>query len=114
VVVGGNLVGYLGYILAEMIKKIWEVLQKIDDPELGVSLVGLGLIYGVKEKEGRVKIRMSLTSMGCPLFDSIEGEIKRKVKKVSGVKEVVVELVWDPPWHKDMMSEEIKAELGVD
>ena len=68
----------------------------------------------VEEKNGKVKIEMSLTSMGCPLFGSIESEIKRKVKKVSGVKDVKVELVWDPPWHKDMMNEEVKAELGVD
>jgi len=95
-------------------KKIWRVLEKIDDPELGVSLVGLGLIYEVEEESGKVKVRMSLTSMGCPLFEMIEGEIKEKVGKIDGVKKVEVDLVWDPPWHKDMMSEEVKAELGVD
>ncbi len=94
--------------------KIWKVLEKIDDPELGVSLVGLGLVYEVKEKAGKVKVKMSLTSMGCPLFDVIEGEIKEKVVKIKGIKKVEVELVWDPPWHQGMMSEEVKAELGVE
>lgn len=135
-VVGRGPTSNLGYILAEMTTpkavrlghtksktfrrvngqadKVWNVLKRINDPELGVSLVGLGLVYKVEEKNGKVKIEMSLTSMGCPLFDTIESEIKRKVKKVSGVKDVKVELVWDPPWHKDMMNEEVKAELGVD
>lgn len=113
-VVGRGPTSNLGYILAEMTDKVWNVLKRIIDPELGVSLVGLGLVYKVEEKNGKVKIEMSLTSMGCPLFGSIESEIKRKVKKVSGVKDVKVELVWDPPWHKDMMNEEVKAELGVD
>jgi metal-sulfur cluster biosynthetic enzyme len=97
-----------------MEKKIWSVLDKIDDPELGVGLVGLGLIYEVKVKKEEVSIKMSLTSMGCPLFDVIESEIKEKVKKIKGVSKVSVELVWDPPWHQDMMSEEVKAELGID
>lgn len=95
-------------------KEVWRVLEGIDDPELGVSLVGLGLIYGVKIGKGKVKVKMSLTSMGCPLFGVMEGEIKEEVKKIKGVGEVEVELVWDPPWHKGMMSEEVKAELGVD
>lgn len=101
-------------MMKQVEKKIWRVLEKIDDPELGVSLVGLGLIYEVEEESGKVKVRMSLTSMGCPLFEMIEGEIKEKVGKIDGVKKVEVDLVWDPPWHKDMMSEEVKAELGVD
>lgn len=114
-VVGGNLAGYLGYILTEMKlnRRIWEVLEKIDDPELGVSLVGLGLVYEVKESDGKAKIKMSLTSMGCPLFNVIEKEIKERVGKVEGVNKVDVELVWDPPWHQDMISEEVKAELGI-
>jgi metal-sulfur cluster biosynthetic enzyme len=114
VVVGGYIAFYLGYIFREMTDKIWSVLKKIDDPELGVSLVGLGLIYDVKEKNGQVKIKMSLTSMGCPLFDYIENEIKEKVGKIKGVKKVEVGLVWDPPWNQGLMSEEVKAELGVD
>ena len=97
-----------------MEKNIWGVLEKINDPELGVSLVGLGLIYKVEEVKGVARIKMSLTSMGCPLFDTMENEIKKKVGKIKGVKKVKVVLVWDPPWNKDMMSEEVKAELGVD
>jgi metal-sulfur cluster biosynthetic enzyme len=97
-----------------MEKKIWKVLEKIDDPELGVSLAGLGLVYEVKIVKKKVKIKMSLTSMGCPLFDVIEAEIKEKVGKINGVSKVEVELVWDPPWHQGMMNEDVKAELGVE
>jgi len=118
VVVGRDVASYMGNIftkkLDKMEKKIWAILEKIDDPELGVSLAGLGLVYKVKEKAGKVGIKMSLTSMGCPLFDVIEGEIKEKVGKLKGVKKVEVELVWDPPWHQGMMNEEVKAELGIE
>lgn len=96
-----------------MTGRIWKALEKVVDPELGVDLAGLGLIYGIKEKEGEVRIRMSLTSMGCPLFEVMEEKIKKEVKKVKGVKKVEVELVWDPPWHPGLMSEKVKAELGV-
>lgn len=97
-----------------MEEKIWSVLDKIDDPELNVSLVGLGLIYKVSVGKGVATVKMSLTSMGCPLFDTIEGDIRKKVKKIDGVDKVRVELVWDPPWHSGLMSQEVKAELGVD
>ena len=123
--IGGNAVGDLGYIPTEMtvlkakdlnrqVDKVWGVLEKINDPELRVSLVGLGLIYKVGEEKGQIKIKMSLTSMGCPLFDVMESEIKEKVGKIDGVRGVKVELVWDPPWHSGLMSEVVKAELGVD
>jgi metal-sulfur cluster biosynthetic enzyme len=125
VAIGGNAVGDLGYIPTEMtvlkakdlnrqVDKVWGVLEKINDPELRVSLVGLGLIYKVGEEKGQIKIKMSLTSMGCPLFDVMESEIKEKVGKIDGVRGVKVELVWDPPWHSGLMSEVVKAELGVD
>lgn len=100
--------------MTELENKVWQKLEKINDPELGVGLVGLGLIYKVKENDGKVRVEMTLTSVGCPLYDVIESEIKSKLKKITGVKETVVKLVWDPPWHQGMMNEEVKAELGID
>jgi metal-sulfur cluster biosynthetic enzyme len=126
VVVGGSVVGYLGYIHSKMSggrkdkkmtaleRLVWDALKEVNDPELGVSIVGLGLVYAVKIKEQVVEVKMSLTSMGCPLFETIEKEMIAKTERVKGVKKVKVKLVWDPPWHKGMMDEEVKAELGIE
>lgn len=98
------------------IKKIdiEKILQTIPDPEIGVSLWDLGLIYeiGIDKKEGVVRILMTLTTIGCPLFDLIAGPIREEVGKLKGVKKVDVELTFDPPWSMDRMSEEAKAQLG--
>ena len=99
-----------------MIKKtdVENILQTIPDPEIGVSIVDLGLVYGVDvdEASGKVEIRMTLTSLGCPLFDEIERPIRDKVGKLDGVKEVDVQLTFDPPWSMERMSEEAKMQLG--
>lgn len=92
--------------------KVWERLKKINDPELGVSLVGLGLIYDVRAEDGEVEIDMTLTRVGCPMADQIVKEIKEETMKIGGVKSVLVEIVWDPPWSVEMMSEEVRSELG--
>ena len=89
------------------------VLKTIPDPEIGVSLVDLGLIYEVNvDDSGNVSILMTLTSIGCPLFEQIEGPIKEQVSKLPGVKVVDVQLTFEPPWSMDRMSEEAKAQLG--
>ena len=92
-----------------ILKKLEEVL----DPEIKISVVDLGLIYEIlEEKEGVVKIKMTLTAIGCPLFSLIEDEIKKKVLEVEGVKEVKVQLTFDPPWTPERLSEKAKAKLG--
>ena len=94
-------------------KAIMTVLSVIPDPELGVSLVDLGLIYDVTvHKDGVVDILMTLTTMGCPLFGMIEGEIAKAVGAVPGVTNVNIELTFEPPWSADRMSESAKIELG--
>jgi len=94
-------------------KAIMTVLFGIPDPELGVSLVDLGLIYDVTvHKDGVVDILMTLTTMGCPLFGMIEGEIAKAVGAVPGVTNVNIELTFEPPWSADRMSESAKIELG--
>ena len=90
-----------------------EALKSCYDPEIPVDIYELGLIYGVDvDERGRVGIRMTLTSPACPVAGSLPGEVEQKVRSVPGVTEVAVELVWDPPWDREMMSEAAKLQLG--
>lgn len=94
-------------------KEIERILKNIPDPEIGVSLWDLGLIYDVTvRKDGHVRIFMTLTTIGCPLFSLIAGPIKEEVRKLPGVKQVDVELTFEPPWSVERMSEEAKKQLG--
>jgi metal-sulfur cluster biosynthetic enzyme len=94
-------------------KFLLEKLKNVPDPELGISIVDLGLVYDVKiDKKGRAEVIMTLTTMGCPLFELISEPIKQELKKIKGVKEVIVELTFDPPWNPDKMSKEAKVKLG--
>jgi len=95
-------------------KDIEKILKDIPDPEIGVSIWDLGLIYevSVDEKKGYVRILMTLTSLGCPLFEQIETPIRQKVGKLKGVKKIDVDLTFEPPWSMDRMSEEGKAHMG--
>lgn len=93
--------------------KIVEILKTIFDPEIPVDIYELGLIYEVRiSKEGVVEIDMTLTSPNCPVAESLPKDVKKKVESVEGVSEAHVNIVFDPPWDKDMMSEEAKLELG--
>lgn len=94
-------------------EKIWESLKGVIDPELGVSIVDIGLVYDVRYEDGEAEVEMTLTSPGCPLAPVIDSEVKKALAKVKEVKRVSLELVWDPPWTEEMMSEEIKAEFGL-
>jgi metal-sulfur cluster biosynthetic enzyme len=96
--------------------QVEKVLKKIPDPEIGVSIWDLGLIYDitVEGTTGRVRILMTLTTIGCPLFDLIANPVREAVGKLPGVKAVDVELTFDPPWSTEKMSEEAKAQLGFE
>lgn len=90
------------------------VLHTCFDPEIPVDIYELGLIYGIDvQPSGEVTIRMTLTSPGCPVAGSLPGEVQQKVQSVAGVTDVNVELVWDPPWCMDKMSEAAKLQLGM-
>lgn len=94
-------------------KTLLNQLYNVPDPELGISIVDLGLVYGVKaDKKGRVIVIMTLTTMGCPLFELISEPVKTTLLKIKGVKEVEVELTFDPPWSVDKMSRRAKVKLG--
>ena len=90
-------------------------LEEVIDPELNISIVDLGLVYQIKlKKGGKVYIQMTLTSLGCPLYETIENDIENALKKI-GVsrKNVEIDLTFDPPWSMDTMSERAKAMLGI-
>ena len=91
-----------------------KVLSEIPDPEIGVSLADLGLIYDIEidDHKGKVEILMTLTSIGCPLFEQVAAPIRKEVGKIKGVKEVKVVLTFEPPWKPDRMSAEAKVQLG--
>ncbi|TCS92588.1 FeS assembly SUF system protein [Hazenella coriacea] len=99
----------------EIIKEqIMEQLEEVNDPELNIDVVNLGLIYDVDlDDEGNVDITMTLTAMGCPLAGMINGLVEDAVRKVEGVNQVHVNIVWDPPWDKSRMSRYAKIALGI-
>lgn len=92
--------------------QVLERLRTVVDPEIGINVVDLGLVYGVEIDNGRVHIRMTMTTAGCPLHEVLLNWAERAVAELPDVKSVKVELVWDPPWNPSMMSEEAKKQLG--
>lgn len=95
-------------------EKIVRVLKTIYDPEIPVDIYELGLIYDVfVNDEYEVKILMTLTSPNCPVAESLPMEVEEKVKSIDELKDVEVEITFDPPWTQDLMSEEAKLELGM-
>ena len=93
--------------------QIIKALQDVIDPELGIDLVNLGLIYGVDmTAEWVVTVRMTLTTMGCPITDVLQQMIDSALRKVEGVKKVQIEVVWEPAWTPDRMSRFAKIALG--
>jgi probable FeS assembly SUF system protein SufT len=93
--------------------QVWQALDSIFDPEIPISLVELGLIYDVIIEADKVRINMTLTAPGCGMGPVLVGDVEYRVAKVPHVSKVEVNLVFDPPWHKDMMSEEAQLEAGL-
>ena len=94
-------------------EKIIAEIKKVYDPEIPVDIYELGLIYDVFLNESNdVKVLMTLTTPNCPVADSLPEEVKNKIKEIPQVNEVEIEMTFDPPWSKDLMSEEAKLELG--
>jgi FeS assembly SUF system protein len=88
-------------------------LREIYDPEIPVNIYDLGLIYRVQIEKGDAEIDMTLTTPGCPVAQSFPGMVESTIRKVPGVKSAKVELVWDPPWTQDKLSEEARLQLGL-
>jgi metal-sulfur cluster biosynthetic enzyme len=95
-------------------KDIRNKLKEVLDPELFLSIVDLGLVYNIQIEDTTAIITMTLTTIGCPLFDTIQNDIHKAVLTLPDIKEVKVELTFDPPWDYDKMSESAKTELGID
>ena len=93
-------------------EQVLEALKQVDDPELGINIVDLGLVYGVELEGDTVHITYTLTTMGCPIGPMIEAQMKQLLAGIQGVDEVNAEMVLRPPWTPEMMSEEAKAALG--
>jgi FeS assembly SUF system protein len=100
--------------MAELRPLVLEALSTVYDPEIPVNIKEMGLIYDVLiDKDGRAGVRMTLTAPACPAAQSLPVEVRDKAASVPGVTEAKVEIVWDPPWTKEMMSEAAKLQLGL-
>ena len=93
--------------------EVVDALRQVEDPELGMDIVDLGLLYDVEVNGPRVKVTHSLTSMGCPVGPMIQEDIHRVTSEIDGVEDVDVELTWDPPWSPERMSDDAKFILGI-
>lgn len=97
----------------EIEQRVVKALKTIYDPEIPVNIYDLGLIYRVEAKGRFVEVDMTLTAPGCPVAQTFPGMVEGTVKLVPGVEDAIVDLVWDPPWRQDMISEEARLELGL-
>ena len=93
-------------------ERIYNALRKIIDPELGINILDLGLIYDVQTQGGEVGIRMTLTTRGCPMHGSFVHAVERAIRALAGVTAANVEVVWEPRWNSDMISPEGKQALA--
>ena len=94
--------------------KVLEEIKKIYDPEIPVNIYELGLIYKLElDEKNKVDVEMTLTSPNCPVAESLPKQVKENIMKVEGVSDVNLNLVWEPPWSKDKMSEAAKLELNL-
>lgn len=96
---------------APLDQRVLTALAEIEDPEMPVSLVDLGLIYGVDVAERTVTVRLTFTAMGCPATDMIVGDVRERLLREPDVDEVVVEVVWDPPWSSKRLTPQGRAAL---
>ena len=100
--------------MSDIKSKVIEEIKKIYDPEIPVNIYELGLIYKIEVNEkNKINIDMTLTSPNCPVAESLPNEVKENIMKVEGVSDVNLNLVWEPPWNKDKMSEAAKLELNL-
>ena len=102
--------GWTGMVTKE---EIVTVLKDCYDPEIPINIWDLGLVYDINIQEGNVGIKMTLTAPGCMMGGMIADDVKAKLKALNGVKDAKVDLVFDPPWTPDKMSEEAKAQMGI-
>ena len=95
-----------------LLSKATAALFEVIDPELGINIMDLGLIYDVQVEDNHASVMMTLTTPGCPLHDSITNGVKFRLQQIEGIDEVTVDLVWEPAWTPDKMSDKAKAKLS--
>ncbi len=93
-------------------EQVTEALKNVYDPEIGINIVDLGLVYDLEVQDSSVNVDLTLTSMGCPAGPMIVQQIEEEIESVEGVEDVSVKIVWSPAWNLSMMSEDAKMELG--
>ena len=99
--------------MSNLKEKVINQIKKIYDPEIPVNIYELGLIYNIEIENDTVKVEMTLTTPNCPVADSLPKMVKNNILKINGISDVDLNLVWDPPWTKDKMSEAAKLELNL-
>ena len=100
--------------MSEIKNRVIEKIKEIYDPEIPVNIYELGLIYKIEvDEKNKINVDMTLTSPNCPVAESLPNEVKENIMKVEGVSDVNLNLVWEPPWEKDKMSEAAKLELNL-
>lgn len=100
--------------VAALKNKVVEAMRTCYDPEIPVNIYDLGLIYETRvEPSGEVYVKMTLTAPGCPAAGTLPGEVEDKIRMIGTAKDIKVEVVWDPPWNKDMMTEAARLQLGI-
>ena len=92
-------------------ERIWSALAEIDDPEMPINLVDLGVVYGIALEDRTVRVRLTFTAMGCPASDMIIGDIRERLLAEPGVDEVAIDVVWDPPWSSSRLTAEGREAL---
>ena len=92
---------------------VLETLRQVVDPEIHCNIVDLGLIYGTRIEGRKVTVKMTLTTPGCPMHESIAGGVKNALRSLEAVEEAEVEVVWDPPWNPSMMTDYGRARIGL-
>jgi metal-sulfur cluster biosynthetic enzyme len=96
----------------ELRARVMDALRGVIDPEVGLDVVALGLVYGVDVEDAKVRVRMTMTTAACPLAEQIVRDAEERVRATSGAEEATVELVWEPPWTPHLMAAEAKTKLG--
>jgi metal-sulfur cluster biosynthetic enzyme len=92
---------------------VYDVLKQVHDPEVGINIVDMGLIYGVEIEGSKIDLIMTLTSPACPAGPHILGQVDDRLKELEGVEDVDIRVVWTPPWSPDMLSEDARDQLGI-
>jgi len=93
--------------------QVWNALRQVIDPELGCNIVDLGLVYGIEIRDASVVVKMTLTTRGCPMHESIAQGVQWALLGIEGVEAAAVEVVWNPPWDPAMMTERGRAAVGT-